>query len=235
MPKGKPAPRARPGQERRAPSGPARKRKRGRQPIYVYSRKTGRKLPLVAPGPLTPRGTSGPPSHTEAIRTITTAERQAKALRLFVDYHLSYEQIGAQLGVSHTQIANDLKAVYAKFTEDHEILVPAARAIEVERTHRWDRQILPVALGQAPVKDPSKRIDLQLRAHNQLLRSGVRRAALQGLDAPVKIAPTDPAGERPYGSLSDEELDRVARDLSGQALPGLPDVPVGGNESKPDA
>ena len=28
-----------------------------------------------------------------------------------------------------------------------------------------------------------------------------------GMDEPVKVAPTDPSGERPYKSLTDEELD----------------------------
>ena len=36
-----------------------------------------------------------------------------------------------------------------------------------------------------------------------------RRAALRGLDAPTKVAPTDPTGEKEYTTFTDEE--RLAR------------------------
>ena len=48
----------------------------------------------------------------------------------------------------------------------------------------------------------------------------VRRAKLNGLDAPTKIAPTDPSGERPADmgaidvrKLSEDTLRRVYREL----------------------
>ena len=41
---------------------------------------------------------------------------------------------------------------------------------------------------------------------NVILQCGERRAKLLGLDAPQKIAPTDPSGENPYAGATFEEL-----------------------------
>ena len=43
------------------------------------------------------------------------------------------------------------------------------------------------------------------------LRVMERRAKLLGLDAPQKIAPTNPSGENEFHSMSDEELLEIAR------------------------
>ncbi|MFW6344772.1 MAG: hypothetical protein ACOC0M_00350, partial [Halomonas sp.] len=40
-----------------------------------------------------------------------------------------------------------------------------------------------------------------------------RRAKLTGLDAPTKIAPTDPDGETPYRGMTEEELDQRIQEL----------------------
>lgn len=45
----------------------------------------------------------------------------------------------------------------------------------------------------------------ELEAMDRVLRIMDRRARYLGLDAPMKVAPTDPTGKDPYESLSDEE------------------------------
>ena len=46
-------------------------------------------------------------------------------------------------------------------------------------------------------------------AIDRALRIMQRRAALRGLDAPTKVAPTDPTGEKEYAGFTDDE--RLAR------------------------
>jgi len=52
-----------------------------------------------------------------------------------------------------------------------------------------------------------------LPAADRILRIMERRAKLNGLDAPQKIAPTDPTGENPYLTMSDTELRALAAQI----------------------
>lgn len=45
-------------------------------------------------------------------------------------------------------------------------------------------------------------------AVDRVLRVMQRRAALRGLDAPTKLAPTDPTGQNEYGLFTDDERRR---------------------------
>ena len=45
-------------------------------------------------------------------------------------------------------------------------------------------------------------------AVDRVLRVMQRRAALRGLDAPTKVAPTDPTGEKEYAIFTDDERRR---------------------------
>jgi len=47
-------------------------------------------------------------------------------------------------------------------------------------------------------------------AQYRVLAIMARRAKLLGLDAPTKIAPTDPTGEHGYCNLSDDQLSAIA-------------------------
>lgn len=74
------------------------------------------------------------------------------------------------------------------------------------------------------------RLDAMLFALWQQVRSGnqgaigraldieKRRAALLGLDAPVKVAPTTPDGSKPYEGLTNDELTRRLRAVLGGSV-----------------
>lgn len=51
------------------------------------------------------------------------------------------------------------------------------------------------------------------RAADTVMKLMERRARMNGLDAPTKIAPTDPSGDNPYEALTDSELLEVAQKL----------------------
>lgn len=59
-------------------------------------------------------------------------------------------------------------------------------------------------------------------AIEKALKVEERRAKLLGLDAPAKIAPTDPTGEDEYSGLSDEELTRRLRAILGDTYEASP-------------
>lgn len=53
-----------------------------------------------------------------------------------------------------------------------------------------------------------------------LIDISARRAKLLGLDAPTKIAPTDPSGENEYGDLTDDQLQQGVLAILNQAATG---------------
>ena len=71
------------------------------------------------------------------------------------------------------------------------------------------RTLEALRLDEIQAKIWDKAIAGDYRAVDRVLRIMERRAKLLGLDAPVKVAPTNPSGDDPYASLSEEELDRI--------------------------
>lgn len=77
-------------------------------------------------------------------------------------------------------------------------------------------------------------------AVNAILRIMDRRARYLGIDAPTKVAPTDPSGDKPYEPLTDKErvfrvaaiLDAARTRAAGQAAAG-PDEKQGGSHASP--
>jgi DNA-binding transcriptional MerR regulator len=127
-------------------------------------------------------------------RKVQAVERQRQALELR-KAGLDYESIAKQLGYAHFQSA--YKAVQTALTRTLQEPADEVRQLEVKRL-----DAILVSLWPAVHKG-----DVQSIA--QALKVMERRARLLGLDAPTKIAPTDPTGEREYHELTDAE--RVAR------------------------
>ena len=103
-----------------------------------------------------------------------SAEADARRLKA-LDLRLagaSYRQIGAQLGVSHTQASKDVKAMLREMATE-----PAAEVRQQELT-RLDKLMLahwPTAIRG------------DIRATTMVLQIMDRRARLLGLDAPQRI------------------------------------------------
>ncbi len=122
-------------------------------------------------------------------------KRRGEALELRMA-GATYRQIGKQLGVSRTQAQNDIRRALQELIEAHEGQAEAVRELEEQRL---DAMLVGIWL-QAKAG--------HLGAIDRALKIGERRARLLGLDAPTKIAPTDPTGEHEYGSLSDDKLNK---------------------------
>ena len=121
--------------------------------------------------------------------------------RAAVEYRkagMGYRAIGERLGISQGQAYKDvqfvLKEVRASTNETAEELVQ----LELERL---DNALMAI-VGRAAKGE--------LGAVDRLIKISESRRKLLGLDAPMKIAPTNPEGDKPYEAPSlDERISRV--------------------------
>lgn len=134
---------------------------------------------------------------------ITTAERRLKAFELR-KLGYTYEQIGKALGITkqsaYSLVMDQLKKIEIKTEE-------AATEIKQLEVFRLD-DMLQKALLMANKGD--------LKAMDRVLKIMIRRSELLGLDAPKKIAPTDPEGNALGGGGGLASLLRDAEKLKSQ-------------------
>lgn len=121
------------------------------------------------------------------------AERRVKALELR-KLGWSYRRIGKALNVAGKTAFKDVKDSLVELRKEQDDLSEDVLVLELSRLD----EILVPTLRQA--------ISGKLEAVDRVLRIMDRRSRFLGIDAPSKIAPTDPTGKVPYdGQLTDEE------------------------------
>jgi hypothetical protein len=143
-------------------------------------------------------------------------------------------QIGAKLGLSRQQIGYDLDAIRQEWLHSTLIDFNAKKAEELARIDHLEREYW--AAWEASKKERQTTTTEQSRdAVGEKFKAGLRkteqtgdprylegvrwcinkRAEILGLNAPQKIAPTTPDGQRPYElvvkDLTDEELATIER------------------------
>lgn len=125
---------------------------------------------------------AGSSQRANSRRRVTETARQAQALQMRLT-GATYEQIGMAMGV-HKSSAWKL----VEHAMERTIQEPAdnVRALEVRRLDRWLFAINTQILAG------------QLEFLDRGLKIMARRAALLGLDMPVKVAPTTPDGLETY-------------------------------------
>ena len=144
-------------------------------------------------------------SGTRAAQEVTRAERIEKALT-FRQGGASYRSIAREMGVcaatafSYVQEGLDLYREQARERAGVLVELENQRLDALQAAH-WGGAMR----GNKPAADT-------------VLRVMERRARLNGLDAPQKIAPTDPSGENPYLSASDDELRAMAVKIAAGAV-----------------
>ena len=133
------------------------------------------------------------------------AVRRAKSLELRVA-GASYSQIAREQGVSKDTAWSDVQAELTDLREITKKLAEELRELELRRLDAWTVLATKQARGSF-----GKAGDV--RAIFALAKLQERRAKLLGLDAPTKIAPTNPDGTEAYApvmakleALSEEEL-----------------------------
>jgi len=127
------------------------------------------------------------------------ALRRPKALEMKI-VGLSYRAIAERLSISHEQARHDVQTLIAE-TIDKE-LCDELREIENARLdYLWNRWF-PRAVGRT--LEDGTREEPDINAAHYCEKLSRRRAALNGLDRPVKVAPTDPTGRDQYHPIQDE-------------------------------
>jgi hypothetical protein len=129
-------------------------------------------------------------------RHLQAREHEEKALELRKK-GWSYNEIGAQLGISRVAAFQSVMRVLAAYEDDIKEQVPRVRQLELQRLDSMLTKLQP-RINQGDD-----------RAINSALKIGERRAKLMGLDAPVEVSHT---GE--IQLVPDEQLDAEIRQLA---------------------
>ena len=120
----------------------------------------------------------------------------------------SYARIAEKLGVSRGGAYKIVQTALDEIREHYRETAHEVVSLELERLDEMTRALeSKVGYGDAT-------------SIAAALRVMERRAKLLGLDAPQKIAPTDPSGENPYLSASDDELRAMAVKIAAGAVTG---------------
>jgi len=135
--------------------------------------------------------------------------------------------IAAALNVSQMTISKDLKTLIGRWQDSALMDVDAAKSEELARINRleleyWNAWEASKRDKESTVAEKTTGTDTRTKAvkraegqvGNPSFLAGVqwcidRRCKLLGLDAPTKIAPTDPSGTKEYDNITDD--DRIAR------------------------
>jgi hypothetical protein len=139
-------------------------------------------------------------------------------------------EIAAETGLSVMTVRRELKALVGEWQKNaaEDIAAVKARelrrldAIEAETWSEWERskQDYVKKVAEKGGKEGSKsKIETggqcgDPRYLTVLVNIGERRAKILGMDAPQKVAPTDPSGEREYSSYSDAEIEARIAELT---------------------
>jgi len=119
---------------------------------------------------------------------------------------LTYAKIAERVGISKQGAYKAVQTALNEIREHYRETAVEVVALELERLD----EMTAALEGKVAYGDP--------QSVATALRVMERRAKLLGLDAPQKIAPTDPSGENPYLSASDDELRALAAKIAAGAV-----------------
>lgn len=140
----------------------------------------------------------------QEISGVETRDKCLSLRRLGMSYAEVAKQVGLSRGGAYKAVQTALDEIRASYRET------AAEVLELE-LDRLDEMTRALS-NKVGYGDP--------QAVTAALRVMERRAKLLGLDAPQKIAPTDPTGKNPYLSASDDELRALAAKVAAGAVMG---------------
>lgn len=141
-----------------------------------------------------------PRESTSSPRRISAKEKQAEALELRKQGR-TLAEIAKALGYSSPSAAS--KAIESAMTR---VVTPGVEALRSLENERYDTAL-------AGLWDDVK--DGNPESVNAFIRLSARRCKLLGLDAPMKIAQTDPDGNaNPYLEITAQELRSIALALA---------------------
>lgn len=129
------------------------------------------------------------------------AERKRTAFE-YCKAGMTYRQIAQKLGVSHTQIFKDVQSVLKEVRQ--ETKESAEDLVDLE-----DARLKTTLLAIWP-----KVVKGELGAIDRAIKISESLRKLRGLDAPTKIAPTNPDGTKSYAADALTGLEKMAAHLA---------------------
>jgi hypothetical protein len=135
----------------------------------------------------------GPAGQALAQQVAEDAQRKLRAFQLKVS-GASYADIAKQIGCSYQTAFRDVHETLREYHAQLQEMAHEARSLAIAETYQVSLA-MAVAMGKGDA-----------HAATVFLKSIELRARLQGTFAPVKIAPTDPGGMRPYAGQTLEAL-----------------------------
>lgn len=180
---------------------------------------------------------------------VQRASHRQKIAELRLTGH-TVHQIVRMSKLSKSTVQREFRALAADWLEAAAIATDEHRAVELARLEQiereafaeWERSKLDYAkeftesvkgmCEQAGFETKPKVVKRETggrigdaRFLQIILNAQERRAKLLGLDAPTKVAPTDPTGEQPYDRMSDAEIDaRIAELAAKEAAAAAPEA-----------
>jgi hypothetical protein len=151
----------------------------------------------------------GPSANELATAVVDESERRYRCFQLKLA-GATYEQIGKQVGVSSTTAHYDVHQVLREYDTALRAMAGEAKTLAIAETYK-----VQLAMMVAMEKGDT-------RAAQVILNCISLRARLQGTFAPVKIAPTDPTGTRPFGQEATEALRAELLEFLGLPAAALP-------------
>lgn len=136
------------------------------------------------------------PESQSSQRRIAAKERWTEAL-VMRRRGMTFERIGEVMGCGKQSAHRMITAAMKELRETCHEEAAVVRELELQRLDA----MFETAYQQATGADDAHYLD----AIDRVLKIMDRRAKLLGLDAPAKIAPTDPTGGKSYEYLTDAE------------------------------
>jgi hypothetical protein len=155
----------------------------------------------------------------------TKAQRESDLVEISRLYCSGWRQvdIADRLGLDQTQISYDLKAIFADWRKARDGDVTAwtnaelarINTLEVEYWEAWRRSCgekkRTTTTAHKGKNDAQVTVVGEGLLGNPAFLAGVqwcieRRCKILGIDAPTKIAPTEPDGRNPYMGMTDDRL-----------------------------
>lgn len=158
-------------------------------------------------------------------------ENQRAEIAKLVLRGYSQTEIAERVGISQPQVSRDLKVIEERWKKSGVRDMDTAKAVELHKINYletqywegWERsqqdakesKARKVRKAGGADEEATMKTETQTgdpRFLDGVLKASIARRDLLGLDAPTKVAPTDPTGEKEYGQdggISDEQ--RAAR------------------------
>lgn len=141
-------------------------------------------------------------AHTAAEKA--RGERREQVGRMYAN-KMTEMEIAAALGVSQGTVSQDIKALRLEWKARYADVWEDYRRTEMADLDEMDRQ----CAGHVARTQDSRWMAERLKVKK-------RKADMLGLDAPTKLAPTDPSGTAPYEGVPSEELLARLADIAKQ-------------------